>query len=145
MADEQPTMAVFASIDDKPGFEMLPCTEATLWAAVRKAMFCCEDGDPISDQHRSEIDGAVEALQQDGHISFEDGWLALRIGLAQVGTFAIHKARDIAEDRDFEDGRRYKQHLRAEAAEERYRLLREALIDALGPQADSLITAIVTP
>jgi hypothetical protein len=41
-----------------------------------------------------------------------------------------------------EDGG-YGHYLRAEAAEERYRLLRETLIDALGPQANDLISLVV--
>lgn len=139
---EQHTMAVFASIDDKPGFEMLPCTEATLWATVQKAIYCCEEADLSTDQ-REEVTANVEALKESGGVNFEDGWLTLREGLVEVAKFAIEKATAIAEDRDFEDGRRYEEYQRAEAASERYRLLREALVDALGPQADTIISLAV--
>lgn len=139
---EQHTMAVFAKTDDKPGFEMLPCTEQTLWGTVQKAIFCCEEGE-LSDAQKDEVTAIVLHLKEAGGIDLEDGWLTLREGLVEVGNFLVEKATAIAEDRDFEDGERYKQYLRAEAAQERYRLLREALIDALGPQADTLITAAV--
>ena len=135
------TMTLFAKSDAEPGFYAVHCRRETLFDAVKEALHGPNAKD--SQEIRDEVETCIDTLLERGDDNFEDGWLSLRIGYTDSVAFAIQKAADARADEKWSDGERYKQHLRAEDARDRYEKLREALIDALGPQADTLISLAV--
>lgn len=128
---EPHSAAVFFSIDSDPGFGIRLCNDATLFSAVHQTVF----NKAPDDESRDEVVDIVEALRATGGFDFEDGWIALRIGMAAVTEFLMEKVVEFKLDEHFADKRRFEELKKREAAEERYALLRQALVDALGEKA----------
>src|SRR5581483_6771344 len=89
---EPNTAALFYSIDAEPKFAVTLCRDSTLFDAVRGTIFPV-DGDLSQEQH-DEITGHVRELRASGGVDFEDGWLALRVGMADVVAFLMEKVKD---------------------------------------------------
>lgn len=130
---EPNSMALFFSQDTDPKFGIELCSAASLYKAVQKVMFCRD-----AEDDREEIERYVEALKEDGKIDFEDGWLALTIGMQATTAFIMEKATDAFAEMRYEDQLRFEESERREAAEARYAALQSALIEALGDKASDI-------
>src|SRR6185369_7095318 len=134
---EPHTMAVFFSCDVDPGFYVKLCNEASLLDTIHGGMFMKEqDADT-----RAEVASVVQALRESGDFNFEDGWISLRVGMADVTVFAMEKVKEAKENERYADKQRYEELKRREEAEGRFELLRQALTDALGPRAPDVAKA----
>jgi len=131
--------ALFFDTDDEPHFGVELCDEGSLLATVHKVMFT---GEPTEDTKRETAE-YVAGLYADGDFIFEDGWIALRKGVGPIVEFIMAKAKDIAEDRVYEDSERARQHKRADDAEAALSKLRATLRELLAPQATAILAATV--
>ena len=125
---EPHSMAIFFMVDVDPGFAVTLCSDVTLFDAVHNSMFC----KPADADSRAEVTDVVEQLRENGDVSFEDGWISLRIGMAAVTAYLLERAVDAVQNESFADRQRFEELKRREAAEGRYALLQQALVDALG-------------
>lgn len=128
------TMAVFFSCDVDPGFYVKLCNDGSLLDTVHGGMFMKEQ----DAETREEVAGIVQALRESGRMAFEDGWIDLRIGMADVTAFIMEKMKEAKDEEHFADKQRYDELRRREETEGRYELLRQALTDALGPRAPEI-------
>ncbi|ODM71698.1 hypothetical protein [Bradyrhizobium elkanii] len=131
---EPHSMAIFYKIDADPGFAMKLCSDATLFDAVNRSMFL---GEPEPDQ-REEVQSVVDQLRESGEVSFEDGWISLRIGMAEVTAYLMAQIDEIKAEEHWADKQRFEELKKREEAEGRYELLRRALVDALGVKTAEL-------
>ncbi|SDC07487.1 hypothetical protein SAMN05216337_1001191 [Bradyrhizobium brasilense] len=125
---EPHSMAIFYKIDADPGFAIKLCSDATLFDAVNRSIFI---GEPEPDQ-REEVQAAVDELRASGEVTFEDGWISLRVGMAEVTAFLMEQIGEIKLEEHWADKQRFEELKKREEAEGRYELLRQALVDALG-------------
>lgn len=132
------TMALFYSTDDKPKFGYTLCNEQTLTETVAKHMF---PGGNLDAEHRAEVASIAEELLEKLGTDFEDGWLALRVGMNDVAEFLMEKVTEQAAEAAWADDERGKEWARRYAAEQRFNALKTALIDALGPKAPEVAAA----
>lgn len=139
---EQP-MVLFAKDDSDVGFYAVPCTQKTLQQSVLAATFgpLHSQFPAYSDEMVQEVAAYVVDLSAQGGLNFEDGWLALRIGVAAVLEFLMEKLKEARAGEKFEDKLRYQEVLRADAAELRYTALRNVLRLALGDQITTVLEA----
>lgn len=132
-----PTMALFFSIDDDPKFGLKLCNDETLRDAVVSAMYL----DPAA-ADQEEVDRIVATLQgEEAGLDFEDGWLKLAVGMNEVTEFLMEKVKEAIAEERWSDEQRFKELQRREEAEGRYGLLRKALIEALGDQVPTVLSA----
>lgn len=134
---EPHSMAIYYKIDVDPGFAMKLCSDVTLFDAVNRSMFL---GEPEPDQ-REEVQAAVDQLRASGEVNFEDGWISLRIGMADVTAYLMAQIAEIKAEESFADKQRFEELKKREEAEGRYELLRQALVDALGDKAAGVVGA----
>jgi ATP-dependent Zn protease len=131
-------MAVFCKTDTDPGFAMHLCSDATLFSTVHNVMFM----KPAGDESRMEVQEIVDKLREGnssaGDVAFEDGWISLRVGMAEVTAFLMAKIKDAIEEERYADNQRFLEMRRRELAEGKYALLRQALVEALGDNAAGL-------
>jgi hypothetical protein len=99
---EPHSAAVFFSIDSDPGFGIRLCNDATLFSAVHQIVF----NKAPDDDSRAEVADIVEALRTTGGFDFEDGWIALRTGMAAVTEFLMEQLVNIKGDEHFADKQR---------------------------------------
>lgn len=130
-----PTMALFSSVDDAPGFDMKLCDEATLEETVRKALFV---GD-ATDEQREEARHIAAELKQNGSVHFEDGGLTLRFGIEDIAAWLMEKCIGHAKEAKYSDERAAEAYREAEAAALKYKALADALRTALGPATDAIV------
>lgn len=130
------TMALFYSIDGNPKFGVKLCHERGLFDAVRLVMFARD-----AEEDREEINGYVKQLRESGGVDFEDGWLSLRVGMADVVAFLMSKIVEAKAEERYADNERFNELKRREEAETRYAALRAVLLDALGDKAPDLAKA----
>src|SRR5688500_15287955 len=102
---EPHTMAVIFSMDAHPGWYVQLCNEANLFATVHAGMFMSDQ----SEQSRTETAGIVETLRESGSVDFEDGWIQLRVGMADVTAFLVAKATEAAQEARAEDLLRFEE------------------------------------
>lgn len=139
-AKRAPTMALFFKIDGPPDFAFTLCEgEASLRAAVHEALFGNAKPDAMT---VAEVAGAMSALQESGNIDFEDGWLSLRTGVAEVAAFMMEKVEAADKEMRDADGLRYEQFNRANTAEAKYSALCTALVLALREVPAPLLSEI---
>jgi hypothetical protein len=136
----EPTpIVLFASIDADPGFSIKLCNEASLFRTVQEALFfgpAALDAEQIA-----EVADTVEKLKESGNLAFEDGWMCLCTGMADVTAFLMQKIKETKEEASWADEERCKEIRRREDAEARFRLLQHALIDAVGDKVLELAAA----
>jgi hypothetical protein len=121
------TMAFFFSTDDKPKFGYALCNESTLTETILKQLYY-----QPTDEHRTEAASLAAELLENLGTDFEDGWIALRVGMKDVTEFFMEKVTQERDEAEWADGERYKELVRRQEAERRYAELRDALADALG-------------
>lgn len=134
---EPHTMAVFFSMDVDPGFYVKLCNDKSLFDTVLSGMFMRE----ATGDDREEVERVVAALRETGSMSFEDGWIELRIGMADVTAFLVEKVGAAKQDERWADNQRFEELKRRQAAETRFGALRSALLDALGDDAPAVAQA----
>jgi hypothetical protein len=135
---EPHSMAIFWKVDVDPGFAMKLCNDVSLFDAVHGTMFV----GPQDAESRVEVAGIVERLRESGNIEFEDGWIMLRSGLANITGFLMDQIVEAREDERDADKQRFEELRRREAAEEKYALLRQALVEALGDNGAVLAVTV---
>jgi len=128
-----PSLAIFHKIDVDPGFAVMLCTDASLQATINVALYASTEA-PDADC-RAEAAEVMAELRQNGDVTWEDGWISLRVGLADVTSFVMEKMKEAREEERWADRQRYEELKKREDAETRYALLRQALADALGDKA----------
>lgn len=131
----EPTpMTFFSKIDCDPGFSIKLCNEASLFETVRGALFF-----GVTDSEQTiEVAETVEQLKVGRDVAFEDGWMSLRIGMADVTAYLMQKITEAKEEERYADGQRYKELEARRETELRYTILRQALIEALGDRVVEL-------
>jgi hypothetical protein len=135
---EPHSMAIFYKIDVDPGFAMSLCSDASLFNAVHRSMYGNNAPDSES---RAEVVGIIEKLREGGNVGdvgFEDGWISLRIGMADVTAFLMEKLGEAKQEERWADKQRYEELKAKEATKEKYALLRQALVDALGDKGPEI-------
>ncbi len=133
---EPHSLAVFFSADADPGFIVKLCNDASLFDTVHCGMFM--PGTPQDADTREEVAGIVDKLREGGDIAFEQGWVSLRIGLADATAFLMEKLGEAKQEERYADKQRYEELKRREAAEDKYEILRGALVLALGDKVAML-------
>lgn len=134
---EPNTMAVFFSMDVDPGFYVKLCNEGSLLSTVLNGLFMREP----DEEGKAEAKRVADELRESGSVDFEDGWIALRVGMAEVTAFLMEKIGAAKQDERWSDQERYKELKAREAAETRFVALRAALLDALGGDAPKVVAA----
>jgi hypothetical protein len=127
------TMALFYSTDDKPKFGYVLCNESTLTETITKTLY----HEP-SDEHLQEAAILGATLLEDQGMDFEDGWIALRVGLKDVAEFLMEKVSQAKDDEAWSEKERFEEHVRRREAEKRYAELRDALAGALGDKGPEI-------
>ena len=115
-----------------PGFAMSLCSDASLFNAVHRSIY---GNNPPDAESRAEVVGVVEKLREGGNVGdvgFEDGWISLRAGMAEVTAFLMEKLAEVKQEERWADKQRYDELKAKEAAQTKYELLRQALVEALG-------------
>jgi len=133
---EPHTAALFYSTDDLPKIAVALCNERTLVAAVVSVMFPSGVQTPAD---REQLSDYVTALRETGKIDFEDGWLELCSGMHAVVVFLLEQLKQACENERFADERRYKELHARKVVKEKYDALVEALIEALGDRAPTIV------
>jgi len=131
---EPHSMALFFKIDSDPGFGLKLCSDVSLFAAVHSAMFTRAP----DDDSRAEVADVVAKLRDDGNVGFEDGWISLRTGMADVTALLMEKVAEAKEEERWADNQRFEEHKRRDAAETKYAALCHALREALGDRATEI-------
>lgn len=127
------TIAFFYSTDDQPKFAYVLCNESTLSETILKTLY----HDPSEDDRAEAVSHAVHLMENLG-MDFEDGWIAVRIGMKDVAEFLMEKVKEQASEAAWSDGERYKELQRRQKAEDRFNALRGALVDALGDKGPEI-------
>ncbi|MGY4288847.1 hypothetical protein ACVWXO_008067 [Bradyrhizobium sp. LM2.7] len=117
--------------DSMIGFHTRICSRETLTTAVFREVFNVA----FAAEHHKEVADIVAGLLREARVDFEDGWIELRTGVADVVSFFEMQLAEAKAEADFEDKRRYEELQGRQKAEADYRTLREALRLALGPRA----------
>src|SRR5580704_2168684 len=139
---EPHSMAIFYKIDVDPGFAMSLCSDVSLFNAVHRSMYGNNPPDPES---RAEVVDIIEKLREGGSVGdvgFEDGWISLRVGMAEVTAFLMEKLGEAKQEERWADKQRYEELKAKEAAETRYALLSQALVEALGDKGPEIAKAV---
>lgn len=136
---EPHSMAVFFSIDTDPGFAMKLCNDVSLFTTVHGGMFMKEQ----DAESRAEVADIVEKLRRGGDVAFEDGWISLRVGMADVASFLMQKTIETKQEERWADKQRFDEMKMKQVAEARHALLRQALVEALGDGAAALAALAV--
>ena len=137
---EPNSMALFYSMDADPKFGVELCNPGNLSKTVQKTMFCRD-----AEEDRAELENILAALQEDGKISFEDGWLVLTKGMQATAAFLMEKVTEAVAEQRYEDKQRFDELKRREAAEGKYARLQEALIEALGDRIAEIAAKAARP
>lgn len=124
---------VFSHDGDEHGikFGVTLCTEDTLRAEVQKHL------DP-GGERMEEFEANMTELLEKGAVDFEDGWIVIKRGTAEIVDFLIYQLREAVAEEKGADQRRYEELKRRETAEARFAVLQSALLDALGPKAPEI-------
>jgi len=126
-------MALFFKTDSAPGFHFELCNDVSIYPAVHRVLFGSGDGDA------AECKAILDELREKKVVTFEDGWIALCSGMAEVSAFIFGKCIEIKADEGWADKARVEAIQAKDAAEARYQALRCALLDALADKAASII------
>jgi hypothetical protein len=138
---EPHSMAIFYKIDVDPGFAMSLCSDVSLFNAVHRSMYGSNPPDPES---RAEVVGVVEKLREGGNVGdvgFEDGWISLRVGMAEVTAFLMEKLGEAKQEERWADKQRYDMMKAREEVQTKYALLCQALVEALGDKGPEIAKA----
>ncbi|MCK1568962.1 hypothetical protein IVB08_34455 [Bradyrhizobium sp. 173] len=130
MSDEM-GMLLIAKDDSKIGFNARVCNRETLTVTVFQALF----GVPFAAEHHKEVAEICAGLLKEGRFDFEDGWIELRTGVADVASFFTMQLQDAKEEEDAADKLRFEEMQKRKAAEKQYADLRDALSLAIGKGA----------
>ena len=125
---------LFFSIDDAPRFGMALCTKETLAETIRKELW----GGDLSDDDHKTIARWVEDLTETESIHFEDGWLALHVGIEAIAAELMRRCVEQYQEAGHADVECHKELVRREQAEARFNRLSEALRDALGDKGPEI-------
>jgi hypothetical protein len=122
-------MLLILKDDSAVGFHTRVCSRETLTTAVFREMF----GTVYAAEHHKEVADIVAGLLREGHVPFEDGWIELRTGIADVVAFFETRFAEAKAEEDFSDKQRCEELRRRQRAEADYQTLRDVLRVALGP------------
>lgn len=134
-----PTMALFYSMDHGLKFGCQVCNETTLLETVHGVMFVLAAGETMSIEQEAECKRYVQGLRESGSISFEDGWLELRVGLLDALAFVIERADEQRKEAEWSDQQRAEEYRRANEIAAKYAGLCTALRNALGEHTRGII------
>lgn len=135
-----PTMVLFCSCDGPLGFGVIQTSAARLDQAVRDALFLPLPGGRVLDSDQvAEARHVAETLRESGNLAFEDGWLRLCSGLADITAFFMERLAEAKAEEAYADERRYEEMKRADALAAKYAALRDALITAFGDKAPGVL------
>jgi hypothetical protein len=111
-------------------FSVSLCTEDTLRETVQKHL--CPDGEDL------EFPALFDALSESGGHDFEDGWVVVKRGCAEIVEFLIYQMREAKAEENYADTERAKEACRRVLAETKYAALCEALIGAIDTKAPTI-------
>lgn len=132
------TMAVVFSMDLDPGFHVKLCNEASLSDTVHGGMFMREQ----DAQSKAETAEIVKQLRESGSVNFEDGWIKLCVGMADVVAFLVEKAGEAKQEERYADEQRFKEMKSREEWQTRYETLRATLAEALGSRGPEIAAKV---
>lgn len=132
------TMAVIFSTDADPGFQVKLCNEASLFETVHGGMFMRG----ADEQSRQETVGIVATLRESGSVDFEDGWIKLCVGMADVVALLVEKASEAKQEQRYADQQRFNELKEREEWQIKYEVLRAVLVEALGPRGPEIAAVV---
>ena len=121
-------MLLIMKDDSKLGFNARVCNRENLTMIVFQGMF----GVPFAAENHKEVADIVAGLLRVNRVDFEDGWIELRVDVADVAAFFTLRLQDVEDEKNHADKERYIELQGRKAAEARYDALREALQLAIG-------------
>jgi uroporphyrinogen-III decarboxylase len=136
-----PTHLIAFSDDSDIGFHCVTCTADLIGVSIAFGLF---GKGPYSDDQIVEAEAAFRELTEKSRVEFEDGWITMDTGIADIVAFFTAKLKEAADEVRWADTERFSELQRRQAIQRAYTTLCTALSSALGPQGGAEIRALVT-